>query len=103
VGLAEGIVFDLVAKACDRVGDRVDDRLTDWKDEFSVFTEVHSNALQRTVTRFYQNLSNLSAKKQNGHKIGMLNWTSPGEFQSMTYSQSGHQTTSDWQSEVGDF
>ena len=65
------------------------DRLTDWKDEFPVFTEVHSKALQRTVTRFYQNLSALSEKKQNGQKVGMLTWKSPREFQSMTYSQSG--------------
>jgi putative transposase len=65
------------------------DRLTDWKDVFPVFTEVHSKALQRTVTRFYQNLSNLSEQKANGHTVGMLNWKSPREFQSMTYSQSG--------------
>jgi putative transposase len=64
-------------------------RLPDWKDEFPVFSEVNSKALQRTVTRFYQNLSNLSKKKQNGHKVGMLKWKSPTEYQSMTYSQSG--------------
>ena len=64
-------------------------RLPPWKQEFPVFSEVNSKALQRTVTRFYQNLSNLSEKKQNGHKVGMLKWKSPTEYQSMTYSQSG--------------
>ncbi len=65
------------------------DRLTDWKDEYPVFKEAHSKALQRTVTRFYQNLSNLSQKKKSGRKVGMLKWKSPVEYQSMTYSQSG--------------
>ena len=65
------------------------DRLTDWKSEFPVFKEVHSKALQRTVTRFYQNLSNLSKQKENGNTVGMLKWKSPREFQSITYSQSG--------------
>ncbi|WP_142861249.1 RNA-guided endonuclease InsQ/TnpB family protein [Salinigranum halophilum] len=64
-------------------------RLPGWKEEFPVFSEVNSKALQRTVTRFYQNLSNLSDKKQNGHKVGKLKWKSPTEYQSMTYSQSG--------------
>ena len=64
-------------------------RLPGWKDQFPVFSDVNSKALQRTVTRFYQNLSNLSEKKQNGHKVGMLKWKSPTEYQSMTYSQSG--------------
>ena len=64
-------------------------RLPNWKQDFPVFSEVNSKALQRTVTRFYQNLSNLSEKKQNGHKVGKLKWKPPTEYQSMTYSQSG--------------
>ena len=78
-------------------------RLPDWKDEFPVFSEVNSKALQRTVTRFYDNLSNLKHQKENGHKVGKLKWKSPKEFQSMTFSQSGHQTPSDGQSEIADF
>jgi putative transposase len=64
-------------------------RLPDWKDQFPLFSKVNSKALQRTVTRFYQNLSNLSEKKQNGHKVGKLKWKSSTEYQSMTHSQSG--------------
>jgi putative transposase len=84
-------------------------RLPGWKDNFSVFSEVNGKALQRTVTRFYQNLSNLSNKKQSGHKVGKLKWKSPTEYQSMTYSQHGfklkntsgrHATL--WLSKVGD-
>jgi len=64
-------------------------RLTEWKDEWPVFSEVHSKALQKTVERFYDNLSTLSEKKQNGHNVGWLKWKSPREYQSLTYSQSG--------------
>ena len=34
-------------------------RLPGWKDEFPVFSEINSKALQRTVRWFYDNLSNL--------------------------------------------
>ncbi|WP_238479104.1 RNA-guided endonuclease InsQ/TnpB family protein [Natranaeroarchaeum sulfidigenes] len=84
-------------------------RLTDWKDEFPLFKEVHSKALQRTVTRFYQNLSNLSEQKANGNTVGMLKWKSPAEYQSMTYSQSGFELKNKsgrhatlWLSKIGD-
>ena len=85
------------------------DRLTEWKDEYPVFKEIHSKALQRTVTRFYQNLSNLSKQRETGHKVGMLKWKSPREFQSMTYSQSGFELKNTsgrhatlWLSKIGD-
>jgi len=85
------------------------DRLTDWKDEYPVFKEVHSKALQRTVTRFYQNLSNLSKQKQHGNKVGKLKWKSPTEYQSVTYSQSGFELKNTsgrratlWLSKIGD-
>src|SRR6056297_188915 len=55
-------------------------RLPGWKQQFPVFSEVNSKALQRTVTRFYQNLNGLSEKKQNGHKVGKLRWKSPTEY-----------------------
>jgi putative transposase len=84
-------------------------RLTEWKTEWPVFKEVHSKALQKTVERFYDNLSNLSEKKQNGHKVGWLKWKSPREYQSMTYSQSGFelkdtsgQHATLWLSKIGD-
>jgi hypothetical protein len=41
------------------------DRLTDWKDDYPLFSEVHSKALQRTVTRFYNNLSILKEKRRD--------------------------------------
>jgi len=84
-------------------------RLPGWKDEFPVFSEVNSKALQRTVARFYQNLDGLSEQKQNGRTVGKLNWKSPREFQSMTYSQSGFELKNTsgrratlWLSKIGD-
>ncbi|WP_435066078.1 RNA-guided endonuclease InsQ/TnpB family protein [Halobaculum sp. EA56] len=84
-------------------------RLPDWKDEFPVFSEVNSKTLQRTVTRFYDNLSNLKDQKENGRKVGKLKWKSPREFQSMTYSQSGFELKNTsgrratlWLSKIGD-
>jgi putative transposase len=84
-------------------------RLTEWKTEWPVFKEVHSKALQKTVERFYDNLSTLNEKKLNGHKVGWLKWKSPREYQSMTYSQSGFElkntsgrTATLWLSKIGD-
>ncbi|MCG1004961.1 MULTISPECIES: RNA-guided endonuclease TnpB family protein [Halobacterium] len=84
-------------------------RLPGWKDEFPVFSEVNSKALQRTVTRFYQNLDSLSEQKQTGRTVGKLTWKSPREFQSMTYSQSGFELKNTsgrhatlWLSKIGD-
>jgi putative transposase len=84
-------------------------RLPNWKQEFPVFSEVNGKALQRTVTRFYQNLGGLSEQKQNGHKVGKLKWKSPTEYQSMTYSQHGFELKNTsgrhatlWLSKIGD-
>ena len=84
-------------------------RLPGWKDEFPLFSEANSKALQRTVTRFYQNLDGLSEQKENGRTVGKLNWKSPREFQSMTFSQSGFELKNTsgrhatlWLSKIGD-
>jgi putative transposase len=84
-------------------------RLPGWKNEFPVFSEINSKALQRTVTWFYDNLSNLKDQKENGNKVGKLKWKSPREFQSMTFSQSGFELKNTsgrratlWLSKIGD-
>jgi putative transposase len=85
------------------------DRLTDWKAEYPVFAEVNAKALQRTVTRFYQNLTALKELKNNGRKVGRLKWKSPTEYTSMTYNQHGFKlkntsgrTATVWLSKIGD-
>ena len=87
-------------------------RLTEWKNEYPVFKEPHSKALQKTVERFYDNLSTLAKKKERGYKVGELKWKSPREYQSITYSQSGFElkntsgsdtnTATLWLSQIGD-
>ena len=64
---------------------------------------VHSKVLQKVVQRLYNNLSTLRGRKENGYHVGTLKWKGTGEYRSFTYSQSGHQTTSDGQSEIYDF
>lgn len=78
-------------------------KLPDWKTQWPVFGEVHSKAAQKTVHRLHDNLSSLKERKENGHSVGQLARQSPAEFRSVTYNQSGHQTTSDGQSEIFDF
>ena len=70
---------------------------------WSDLQNVHSKVLQKVVQRLYDNLSTLKARKENGYNVGELKWKAPGEYQSFTYSQSGHQTPSDGQSEIEDF
>jgi putative transposase len=51
---------------------------------------VHTRSvLQTVVERLFNNLSSLSALKQNGYGVGMLKWKPPREFRSFTYNQSG--------------
>jgi putative transposase len=64
-------------------------QLPNWKDKWEVFGDLHSKVAQDVTSRFHQNLSNLSKKKQNGGKVGWLRHKCRGEYQSITYSQSG--------------
>jgi putative transposase len=68
--------------------------------------------LQKTVKRFYKNLSRLKDKKDKRHKVGKLKWKSQRDYQSITYSQSGFElkntsgsdtnTATLWLSQIGD-
>ena len=77
--------------------------LPDLKSWWDNLGDVHSKVLQMVVKRVYNNLSTLKAQKESGRAIGMLKWKPPREYRSLTYNQSGHQTTSDGQSEIYDF
>ena len=78
-------------------------RLPDLKKWWDGLKQVHSKVLQKVVQRLYDNLSTLRGRKNNGHYVGTLKWKGQGEYRSFTYSQSGHQTPSDGQSEISDF
>ena len=77
--------------------------LPDLKTWWDGLSDVYSKVLQTVVERLFDNLKGLSALKKNGYGVGQLKWKPPREFRSFAYSQSGHQTASDWQSEIFDF
>ena len=64
-------------------------RLTDWKQRWPVFGELHSKAAQATVARLHRNLSNLSKKKEKGYNVGRLKRQALSDYRSVTYNQSG--------------
>ncbi|MFB6156314.1 MAG: RNA-guided endonuclease InsQ/TnpB family protein [Haloferacaceae archaeon] len=68
---------------------QVRDELPDWKDEWPAWGKVYSTVLQAAVERIYHNIAGLAQQRDNGHKIGELNWKKPREFQSFTYRQRG--------------
>ena len=83
-------------------------RLPDLKDWWTDLKQVHSKVLQKVVQRLYDNLSTLRGRKENGYRVGTLNWKGPGEYRSFTYSQSGFELkntsgrTRLWLSKVGE-
>ncbi|AFZ72754.1 RNA-guided endonuclease InsQ/TnpB family protein [Natronobacterium gregoryi] len=60
--------------------------LKKWWDDLN---DVYSKVLQTVVERLFNNLSSLSALKENGYDVGQLKWKPPREFRSFTYNQSG--------------
>ncbi|GAA0219079.1 MULTISPECIES: RNA-guided endonuclease InsQ/TnpB family protein [Halobaculum] len=67
----------------------VQGRLPDLKSWWDDLGDVHSKVLQMVVKRVYDNLSTLTAQKENGRAVGMLKWKPPREYRSLTYNQSG--------------
>jgi putative transposase len=63
--------------------------LPDLKKWWDGLSDVYSKVLQTVVERLFNNLSSLSALKENGYGVGMLKWKPPREFRSFTYNQSG--------------
>jgi putative transposase len=63
--------------------------LPDLKERWDDLSHVYSKVLQTVVERLFDNLSSLSALKQNGYGVGALRWKPPREFRSFTYNQSG--------------
>ncbi|MFB6164462.1 MAG: RNA-guided endonuclease InsQ/TnpB family protein [Haloarculaceae archaeon] len=60
--------------------------LKDWWDELN---DMYSKVLQMVARRVSDNLDRLKEKKNNGYKVGMLQWKCPREYRSLTYNQSG--------------
>ena len=83
-------------------------RLPNLKDRWTDLKQIHSKVLQKVVQRLYDNLSTLRGRKQNGYRVGTLNWKGKGEYRSFTYSQSGFELkntsgqTRLWLSKIGE-
>ncbi|PSQ29662.1 transposase [Halobacteriales archaeon SW_6_65_46] len=63
--------------------------LPDLKQWWTDLADVYSRTLQVVVERLYDNLSSLKRLKEEGYRVGSLNWKPPREFRSFTYSQRG--------------
>ena len=63
--------------------------LPELKQWWDGLADVYSRTLQVVVERLYDNLSSLKRLKEEGYRVGSLNWKPPREFRSFTYSQRG--------------
>ncbi len=68
---------------------QVRDQLPDLKDWWDDLNDLYSTVAQAAVMRIEDSIKGLSELKQQGYKVGSLNWKAPQEFRSFTYVQSG--------------
>jgi len=68
---------------------QVRDQLPDLKDWWDDLNHLYSTVSQAAVMRIEDSIKALSQLKQNGYKVGSLNWKAPQDFRSFTYVQSG--------------
>jgi len=64
-------------------------RLPDWKDQWSEWSTAYSKCLQMAVRRIKQSESVLDSLQDRGYDVGQLKWKPPREFRSIIYNQSG--------------
>lgn len=65
------------------------DELPELKNWWNDLNNVYSTVLQQAITQIGTDITNLGKAKDNGSKVGTLNWKSPREFRSFTYVQTG--------------
>jgi putative transposase len=68
---------------------QVRDQLPDLKEWWDDLNDLYSTVTQAAVMRIESSIKALSQLKQNGYKVGSLNWKAPQDFRSFTYVQSG--------------
>jgi putative transposase len=64
-------------------------KLPDWKREWSVWSDVYSKCLQMAVRRIKNSETVLESLEKRGFNVGQLKWKSPREYRSIKYNQSG--------------
>ena len=67
----------------------VRDEIPDLKKWWTALTDVYSTVLQTAVMRIADSIKALGRLKEEGFKVGSLNWKRPRDFRSFTYTQSG--------------
>ncbi|ESS10568.1 MAG: transposase, IS605 OrfB family, central region [uncultured archaeon A07HR60] len=68
---------------------QVRDQLPDLKDWWDDLTDLYSTVTQAAVMRIERSVKALSGLKQQGYKMGSLNWKAPQDFRSFSYVQKG--------------
>ncbi|ELY55400.1 IS1341-type transposase [Natronococcus amylolyticus DSM 10524] len=64
-------------------------KLPQWKREWSEWSSVYSKCLQMAVRRIKHSETILGKLKERGFDVGELKWKSPRDYRSITYNQSG--------------
>jgi len=64
-------------------------KLPEWKREWSEWSNVYSKCLQMAVRRIKHSETVLGRLKERGFDVGELQWKSPREYRSICYNQSG--------------
>lgn len=62
-------------------------KLTQWKQQWSLFSEPSRHAAQQAITQIHNDLETLNGRRKNGYNVGELNWQGTGEFRSISYNQ----------------
>jgi len=64
-------------------------KLTEWKQQWSVFSEVSAHAAQQTVSEIHKNIKTQQGRRENGYNTGRLKWQGSSERRSVAYQSEG--------------
>ncbi|WP_128904808.1 RNA-guided endonuclease InsQ/TnpB family protein [Halorubrum amylolyticum] len=64
-------------------------KLTDWKQQWLLFSEVSAHAAQQTVSEIHKNVETQKSRRESGYKTGRLKWQGSGERRSVAYQSEG--------------
>ena len=64
-------------------------KLTQWKKQWPVYSDVSAHAAQQTVSQIHEDTETLKGLRKNGYKTGRLKWQGNGEFRSVAYQSQG--------------
>jgi len=64
-------------------------KLTEWKQQWPVFSEVSAHAAQQTVSEIHKNIKTQQGRRENGYNTGRLKWQGTGERRSVAYQSEG--------------